>query len=78
MLILGPKMSYLRGVKKEEKFKTFALNHFLNSVIWHNFRKTLAKDLEKSSYIIILGPKMPYLPFSGHDKNFPKIIKELL
>ena len=52
-------MGYKRNKRNfPKKFKTFALNHFLNPVIRYKFRKTFAKNLEKSSYIIILGLKM--------------------
>ena len=58
MLILGSKMTNLLNLGLT---RIYIINHTLLSIIRYNFQKTLWAYLEKSSKMLILGPKMSHL-----------------
>ena len=68
MLNLGPKKSVF-GQDKNFSLK-IQNKHFLILIVSYNFIKIWWTYFDKSSHILILGPKMPHLPHFRHNIIF--------
>ena len=62
--------NFFHNVERDSNAKTVTSPYFFVPDFRYNFRKTYWTDLQESSKVLILGPKMPHIPHFGHSKIF--------